>query len=62
MAKKKQVFACLKGEHVKIPDCPVDQPTIGTIKYDAGVCKFCYCVFYAPLGEVGKILLLKGNA
>lgn len=62
MAKRKQVFSCMKGEHVKIEACPEDQRKIGTILYDAGICRHCFCVFYAPVGEAGLILMPKGNA
>jgi hypothetical protein len=52
----------MKGEHQKIKDCPQDQQIIGGMAYDAGICQHCYCVYYAPMGEAGLILLPKGNA
>ncbi len=61
MGKKKQVFACLKGEHVKVEGCPMDQQTIGGIVYDGGICKFCFAVYYSPIGEAGLILVPKGS-
>lgn len=62
MSKRKQVFACGKGQHEPIDGCPDDTATMGGILYKGGICRHCFAVYYAPLGEPGLILVPKGNA
>lgn len=62
MARRKQVFACMRGEHLRVEGCPDDQTTMAGVLYKGGICKFCFCVYYEPLGEPGLILMPKGNA
>lgn len=62
MSKRKQVFACLKGDHVPIEGCPDDSATMAGTVYKGGICKHCFCVYYAPVGTAGLILMPKGNA
>ncbi len=62
MSKRKQVFACGKGDHVRVAGCPDDVTVMADIAYKGGICRYCYCVYYEPVGTPSLILMPKGNA